>query len=379
MNAQHLALLEEVLRIPTAPYNEGRVIAYLEKFAAKHALELKRDDCNNLIMRLNKGGAPFGITAHMDHPGFEALEVEGSRVLARFHGGVPPALFVGARVLFYHGEAVYPGAIRFIETRIRAPKEPPRVYRVTVELEQSSSNLVCGDLGVWDLSPFAREGKLIKARGHDDPAGVGVVLSVFEECINRNLQVDLHGVFTCAEEAGFVGCNGLIESGLLPRDLPLVIIECSLFKPNGELGKGPVIRVGDRRAPLDPVITWYLEKTAERIAEKESDFKFQRALMDGGTCEATLLNLHGYRAGGISLPLLNYHNVNRERICLEEEGIHEDDFLCAVSLLSEAAVSASSFDAIRAEGCKAFTNMAARGMHRLRNGRWEDAAVEPFK
>ena len=35
----------------------------------------------------------------------------------------------------------------------------------------------------------------------------------------------------------------------------------------------------------------------------------QRCLMDGGSCEATAFVGFGFRAGGLCLPLGNYHNI----------------------------------------------------------------------
>ena len=62
--------------------------------------------------------------------------------------------------------------------------------------------------------------------------------------------------------------------------------------------------------------------------------------MSGGTCEATVFSLSGYRATGLAFPLGNYHNVTPEQT-LEPEYIHRRDFGTAVELLlalAEASV-----------------------------------------
>ena len=48
------------------------------------------------------------------------------------------------------------------------------------------------------------------------------------------------------------------------------------------------------------------------------DFRWQRKLMDGGTCEGTAFQAYGYRVGALCVPLLNYHNMGENgRIAAE--------------------------------------------------------------
>ncbi|NNE43420.1 MAG: hypothetical protein HKN12_04375 [Gemmatimonadetes bacterium] len=52
-----------------------------------------------------------------------------------------------------------------------------------------------------------------------------------------------------------------------------------------------------------------LHREARALQEEDPSFKFQRRLMDGGGCEASAFCAAGYRAGGVALPLINYHNM----------------------------------------------------------------------
>jgi putative aminopeptidase FrvX len=57
----------------------------------------------------------------------------------------------------------------------------------------------------------------------------------------------------------------------------------------------------------------WLASQAAALAESEPEFCWQRALMPGGTCEASLYMLHGRPVGALAIPLGNYHNMTPER------------------------------------------------------------------
>ena len=73
------------------------------------------------------------------------------------------------------------------------------------------------------------------------------------------------------------------------------------------MGKGPIIRVGDRISIFDGPATAQLLAAAER-----EEIPVQRCLLDGGACEATAYQLYGYKCAAASLALGNYHNVTPE-------------------------------------------------------------------
>jgi hypothetical protein len=62
----------------------------------------------------------------------------------------------------------------------------------------------------------------------------------------------------------------------------------------------------------------------------------QRALLDGGTCEASTFVVHGWSATAIALPNVGYHNRGADgRVAAEV--VRLDDLRSAVALLVEAA------------------------------------------
>ena len=72
-----------------------------------------------------------------------------------------------------------------------------------------------------------------------------------------------------------------------------------------------IIRVGDKTSIFNSAFTYFLTQQAEALAKKDKSFKYQRALMPGGTCEATVYDAWGYIAAAVCVPLGNYHNMDR--------------------------------------------------------------------
>jgi putative aminopeptidase FrvX len=87
-----LQLLHELCSLPTAPFVEGRVVEYVERFAKQRRLKLSRDAFGNLLLELpTRSRAPRWVfTAHMDHPGLVATRMrsDGRTLEAAFRGWV---------------------------------------------------------------------------------------------------------------------------------------------------------------------------------------------------------------------------------------------------------------------------------------------------
>ena len=113
------------------------------------------------------------------------------------------------------------------------------------------------------------------------------------------------GLFTRAEEVGFVGAIKLAQAGILPRNLTILSLETSTPRGTAEIGRGPIVRVGDRISSFDGSATARLLSAAQ-----EEEIPVQRCLLDGGTCEATAYQLYGYTCAAASLALGNYHNCH---------------------------------------------------------------------
>jgi endoglucanase len=115
------------------------------------------------------------------------------------------------------------------------------------------------------------------------------------------------GLLTRAEEVGFIGAIGHFELGWLKgarRELVFVSLETSRTLPGAEIGKGPVVRQGDKFTVFDAGAL----RVFSELAQAALPERHQKRVMDGGTCEGTTAMVYGYRTVGISVPLGNYHN-----------------------------------------------------------------------
>lgn len=320
-----LAIAARTMACPTAPYREGNVIAWVRAFAARQPhLRLDEDAYGNLSLRrigVRPTAAPLVLGAHMDHPGFRALAcrraADGYRIDALFLGGVARSYFPGARVRFFDARDAS------IAARVVAAKPDPKSGELRVRLA-SRRPIAPGHFGVWDLPGFrraARDPDLLETRAADDLAGVAGILAVLElaDRIDPARRVDVRALLTRAEEVGFVGAIAAARSGVVPRAARIVAIEASRALPHAPQGAGPILRVGDRTSVFDDGLTRWLGRVATELAGPKGDrFAWQRRLMDGGTCESTAYQLHGYRCAALCVPLGNYHNMSaRGRIALE--------------------------------------------------------------
>ncbi len=310
-------ILREMANLPVAPFHEGAVIAYLIRSCEAAGIETALDRWGNLVARLRRGrAAPVTLLAHMDHPGLVITESRARTARARWYGGVQRRYFRGARVRVALGKREYVGVITGTEAN-----EEKRVCWVRLRTEEP---VPVGAFGSWDLPCFRRRGPLLEVRGADDTLGCAGVLAAVLHLAEEHRPADLWAVFTRAEEDGLHGATGLGLDRGLPMQAPVVVVECSREMPAARQGLGPVVRVGDRVSVFDAELTAELGDTAAELARGEAPFRWQRALMDGGVCEASALARFGYRTGGLAIPLGNYHNMGEHGIAAES--IRLDDF-----------------------------------------------------
>ena len=145
-------------------------------------------------------------------------------------------------------------------------------------------------------------------RAADDLVGVFcIVTTAIDYFRQQHKNESFIGLLTRAEEVGFVGAVKHLELGWLQaakRPVVCVSLEASRHLPGAHIGKGPVVRLGDRRTPFDNGALQVLSE----LALKALPNRHQRRLMDGGACEATATTAWGLPTVGITLPLGNYHN-----------------------------------------------------------------------
>jgi len=326
-----LKLLEDTARRPTARFHEGEVMGFASDWAAACGVHTQRDRCGNLVLRAGpEDGRPsLAFTAHMDHPGFEITDTDSALVQARWMGALEPEYFPGAKVRVFSDPPTSGVCVRTEQESGRR-----RVETMFLDLEDE---VRVGDLGMWNVLEWDIEGAVVHTRAADGLVGCAAVLATLAVIARDGGNTTAWGLLTRAQEVGFLGALGAMTTRALPPGVPVVSLDCSKERTSGRQGRGPVVRVGDRAGVFDSTLCRYLWEVAEGIGERYSDFAWQRALMDGGTCEATPYGLFGHPATGIAIPIGNPHNRGEEKRSLAAETVHLDDFFGAVTLMVEAA------------------------------------------
>ena len=328
-----LEMLEELARRPAAPYYEQAVAGYLRDCCERAGLRVEADRHGNLLITLpgNDAAAPgMAFVAHLDHPGFEVTAREGGNYVARALGGVPPAAFdAGTRL------QLITRAGERLPYRVVGRAGAPEDRAALLEADESRVGaLPCA--AIFDLPDFELDGDMIRMRAADDLAGCAAILAALRKVAAARRPGTVYGLFTRAEEAGLVGARLAAGDGLLPKETVVVSLEASRALPGAEIGRGPVIRTGDRTTTFDRSAEAYLVAARERLAEGPGGFDCQRQLMSGGVCEASAFAAFGYPVTGVAFPLGNYHNHGPEGE-VAAEFIHMGDFIGGIRLIAEAA------------------------------------------
>ncbi len=342
------ALLTELCAIPTAPFREHLVMAWVETFARKRrSLKFSRDGFGNTLLirqaRKASAGPRLIFVAHLDHPGMVSREMIDKKTLAAdFRGGVMASFFPGVKVVFFvHGREVR-GKIVDVQA-----SESGRATGVHVRVPEA---VPPNAIGMFDLTPGELRGGRFHGRVCDDLAGAASALAMLEQLIKKPADSDVGVLLTRGEEEGFIGSlAAVIEPKLLKKTDRIMSIECSAEQPVARQGEGVVLRVGDRTSTFHSAFTRFVAGVAQKLATRDSTFKFQRALMPGGTCEGTVFDAWGYVTAAACVPLGNYHNMDKPREKIAAENVHLDDWNNMVRLFVELAHSISTFDASHGE------------------------------
>ena len=355
-----LELAQSLLEQPTAALMEHLPQKFVREFAAARPnLKLSEDAAGNLRVDYASGTAshpPLAMVAHLDHPGFHVSKINGDIVELLFLGSVSGQHAIqGSHVEFFEaGNPESLGNGELIERTERTGALKTASAKIT------SGTAAAGGFAMWAFPGFSLEiessipahgrtnpGRIV-TRCCDDLLGAAAALCVLDEISKLAPQnVALTGLFTRAEEIGFLGTMEAIRLGTLPKNACVLSLECSKAFPHAPQGGGVIVRVGDAASIFDTGLTHALALAAKNRAERDPTFKFQRKLMDGGVCEATPFCAHGYRASGLALPLGNYHNQafdSHDQPCMGPESVKVDDFRCEIELLIELALHPELLD-----------------------------------
>lgn len=337
----HLTYLKELTTLPSAAGREDAVIAWINRWLThhpdlqsipdrygnlqiQHRREPTRSDPNHPELR------PIYFTAHMDHPAFVVERIVAPGVVElSFRGGVMDEYFVNARIVIHDQTGGTHHAQLFGDPHAgMTPGGKPSPFKhYMAELsdsraaESASSPINIGDVAVWDVGPAEIIDGNIHTLACDDLSALAAAVAAFESLPFSELAQPVRLLLTRAEEIGFVGAIGACREHTMPMNSRVIALENSRSFPESPIGGGPIVRVGDRMSIFNPGLTDTIAKRAEDIAGAPSTvtaaqklaelptWKWQRKLMAGGACEASVYCAAGYEATCVCLPLGNYHNM----------------------------------------------------------------------
>ena len=334
-----LAVLRRVASPPTAPYHEWAVLDAIRSEVERGGLSTRTDPFGQVHTRVSRGAAKRALVfaAHTDHPAFEVIEASGRRGRVRVLGGFRQRVFPGDVAVTVHDDT---GAAPFA-ARLSDPTTDivPVHNSTTVCRIQAEGPLAIGQFAVLDLAAADVAGDEIRMRAADDLAGCALVVCALLALRDEPAPHDVHAVFTRAEETGLYGARLVAEDGLVPKDAYVVSIEASRPLPGAEAGRGIVVRAGDLYNTFSNEAERYLRVARERLAAR--GIPAQRALLVGGTCESSAFVRLGWKATGIALPNVNYHNAGPDG-GFAPEIVRLSDLLSGIALAIEAALAAGT-------------------------------------
>jgi putative aminopeptidase FrvX len=306
--AQVTAELGDILAMlaaqPAAAFFETGVARVATDWLRQRGVAIERDAYGNLLAQAGgNDGPPLVLVAHMDHPGAHLV----GRDRARLMGGVAATALAGAvavRVVGPRGER---------RGRLVDFDAAKRTFRYEGESPGRGPAFA-----VWDLPDLLRDNERWTMRAADDLMGVTAILWLLSQVARRRTGRPVIGALTRAEEVGLFGATLLAQSQRLPADALVISLEASRELPGARIGEGPVVRVGDRTSAFSPSAEALLSAAAARLAKRQPEFRYQRQLMSGGTCEATAFTAFGYETGALAVPLGNYHNVDPDGLLAAE-------------------------------------------------------------
>jgi endoglucanase len=327
-----LPLFRHLTSVPTAPFREAAV--------SKKVLEWIKEQLPRAAVRKFRGGfivsyrgAGSGpslcLAAHLDHPAFELKSVTKEGATARLRGGLPPHLLAGAAVEAF---AKVPRDNRPLARGVIGPR--PKKDGDSWTIRWTEAPKAEPDFAVLALPACETKGGWLASRSVDDLLGCAISLEAMRRLMKARVKTNLTVLLNRAEEVGFVGALDMIRSGVLSEKDSYLSIESSRELPGSKPGRGPTIRLGDKATAFDPNLTALLDDAAANL--KKRGTRVQRLRLTGGTCEATAYLAFGLEAGGVAVPLVNYHN-GWGADAVAPEKVRLSDVEGGVRLLVEAA------------------------------------------
>lgn len=313
--------LFNLLSIPTAPFREENVKRHIKRVLTDGRVPFFEDKTGNILLGArsksdywsllkSKDPEPLRVfIAHLDHPGVQGLEwLSENELSVEWLGGSPTEHLEGAQISLFNSLGhEFKGTLTRPEMASHGRALAKGVVRVGPDFpKKTKAQEWAGYLSF--RAPIWEENGILYSKCCDDLIGIYAIIELaLQQKWDGKKRPPFVALLSRAEEVGFIGAIGHFEEGYLkPGKRPrfVVSLETSRTLPGADLGKGPILRLGDRMNVFDSGLTKWMIDTIESKFPGQG----QRRVMDGGSCEASAALAYGLRTIAFSVPLGNYHN-----------------------------------------------------------------------
>lgn len=307
------ALIEELCGVFGPSGQEERVRDAIINHLDGLVDEIRTDRLGNLIAvkRPTAGdvkGRRIMLAAHLDEIGIMVTHVD-AQGFCRFTtiGGVVTNSLIGSRVHFANGVE---GAFGLEGSPIARDRPTPQKLFLDVGADsKEDARVQVGDSAVF-RSSFGAVGDRLFAPNLDDRIGCAVLIQTLREL--ESSPHEILAVFTAQEEVGARGAT-TAGYGLDPEVILAIDVTATGDFPKATpmevaLGKGPAIKIMDRRMISHPKVRGWLESTAQG-----HDIPYQLEVLEFGSTDASAVQVSraGVPAGAISIPCRYVHTPSQ--------------------------------------------------------------------
>ena len=307
------ALIEELCSVFGPSGQEEQIREVISRLLEGLVDTVQTDGLGNLIARRRPTasahhGKRVMLAAHMDEIGVMVTHVD-AQGFCRFTtvGGVLTNTLIGSRVHFANGVE---GAFGLEGSPLA--RERPTLQKMFLDVGASTkenARVQVGDSAVF-RSAFGAVGDRLFAPNLDDRIGCAVLIQALREL--ENSPHEILAVFTAQEEVGARGAT-TAGYGLAPEIVLAIDVTATGDFPQATpmevaLGKGPAIKIMDRRMITHPTVRRWLESTAQA-----HDLPYQLEVLEYGSTDASAVQISraGVPAGTISLPCRYVHTPSQ--------------------------------------------------------------------
>ncbi len=333
------ALIEELCSVFGPSGQEEKIREVISRLLEGLVDTVQTDGLGNLIARRRPTanahhGKRVMLAAHMDEISVMVTHVD-AQGFCRFTtvGGVLTNTLIGSRVHFANGVE---GAFGLEGSPLA--RERPTLQKMFLDVGASAkenARVQVGDTAVF-RSAFGAVGDRLFAPNLDDRIGCAVLIQALREL--ENSPHEILAVFTTQEEVGARGAT-TAGYGLAPEIVLAIDVTATGDFPQATpmavaLGKGPAIKIMDRRMITHPTVRRWLESTAQA-----HDLPYQLEVLEYGSTDASAVQISraGVPAGTISLPCRYVHtpsqvadyNDARNAVCLLVNALSDDPAILA--------------------------------------------------